>query len=225
MGHHHNHEHSVDHKYCSHQLDLKKRKTAWVLLISLITMVLEIYFGYITNSMALLSDGWHMASHVVAIGASWLAYQYVIQMDKKGKHVNTGKTLSYVGLFNALVLAIIAISVIFSCISRFNEDVVIHYEEAIVVAIIGLVVNIISAKILHHHDEHTDHNLKAAYLHVISDVLTSTLAIVALIIGFYWGINRIDAIVGIIGSLVIINWARGIILHSFKEIKSNKFDE
>lgn len=222
MGHDHHHHHSEDHKYCSHQLDLKKRKTAWVLLISLVTMVLEISFGYITNSMALLSDGWHMASHVVAIGASWLAYQYVLRNEKKGRKVNTEKTLSYVGLLNAMVLAIIAISVIIGCINRFNQVVDIQFKEAIMVASVGLIVNIISAKILHHHDHQTDHNLKAAYLHVISDVLTSALAIVALIIGFYWGVTKIDNIVGILGSLIILNWSRSIIVHSFKELKATK---
>lgn len=221
----HNHTHSTDHKYCSNQLDLKKRKTAWVLLISLITMILEISFGYITNSMALLSDGWHMASHVVAIGASWLAYRYVTRKEKKGEHINTGKTLSYVGFFNATVLAIIAITVIINCINRFNESVEIHYEEAIVVSIIGLIVNLLSAKILHHHDEHSDHNLRAAYIHVISDVLTSALAIIALLVGFYWGITKTDTIVGIIGSLVILNWAKSIILQSYKEIKTETLNE
>ena len=216
----HKHNHSHDHKYCSHQLDLKKRKTAWVLLISLVTMLLEISYGYITNSMALLSDGWHMSSHVVAIGASWLAYQYVIHKGKTEQEVNTAKILSYVGLFNALVLALIAISVIISCVRRFNQSVEIVYEEAILVSIIGLIVNILSAKILHHHDDHTDHNLRAAYIHVISDVLTSALAVVALIAGFYWGITKIDTLVGILGSLIILNWSRTIIKHSYNEIKA-----
>jgi len=221
MGHSHQHDHA-DHKYCTDQLDLKKRKTAWVLLISLLTMILEISFGYITNSMSLLSDGWHMSSHVVAIGASWLAYQYVIYRNKHGKQVDTGKSLSYVGLFNALALAIVALTVIYECIERFNHPMEIQYREAIMVAIIGLIVNLISAKILHHHDEHTDHNLKAAYLHVLADVLTSALAIVALIVGFYMDVSNIDTMVGILGSLIILNWSRSIIMRSFKEIKGKK---
>ncbi len=221
MGHTHHHSHE-DHKYCSHQLDLKKKKTAWVLLISLLTMILEISFGYITNSMALLSDGWHMSSHVVAIGASWLAYQYVIRKQNREKKIDTGKALSFVGLFNAIALAVIAVHVIIECIERFNHPLDIQYREAIMVAIIGLMVNLLSAKILHHHDEHTDQNLKAAYLHVLADVLTSALALVALVVGLYWGVNNIDTIVGIIGSLVILNWSRSIIIHSIKEIKHEK---
>ena len=221
MGHSHHHSHE-DHKYCSHQLDLKKKKTAWVLLISLLTMILEIAFGYITNSMALLSDGWHMFSHVVAIGASWLAYQYVIRQNTKGNTVNTAKFLSYIGLFNAIALTFVAVHVIIECIERFNHPLDIQYREAILVAIIGLVVNLLSAKILHHHEEQSDHNLKAAYLHVLADVLTSALALVALVVGFYWDISNIDTIVGVIGSLVILNWSKNIIIHSVKEIKHEK---
>ena len=220
--HHHAHE---DHKYCTHQLDLKKRKTAWVLLISLLTMILEISFGYLTNSMALLSDGWHMSSHVVAIGASWLAYQYVIRMRNKGKEVNTSKSLSYVGFFNALALAFITITVIYECIGRFNHPLHIQYREAIWVAIIGLIVNLLSVKILHHHEEQSDHNMRAAYLHVLADVLTSALALIALIVGFYFDVSNIDTAVGIVGSLVILNWSKNIIVHSLKEIKHGKSDE
>ena len=218
MGHHHHHGHDHDHKYCSHQLDVKKRKTAWVLLISFLTMVLEISFGYIANSMSLLSDGWHMSSHVVAIGASWLAYHYVTRQQEKGIIVDPSKILSYVGLINALVLAIIAITMIVECFKRFNVPYEIQYREAIVVAIIGLLVNLLSVKILHHDEESTDHNLRATYLHVLADVLTSALALIALFIGFYFDITNMDTIVGIIGSLVILYWAKNIIYHSIREI-------
>ena len=217
---HHNSE--GDHKYCSHQLDLKKKKTAWVLLISLLTMILEISFGYITNSMALLSDGWHMFSHVFAIGASWLAYKYVIRQKSKVKSVDTAKSLSYVGLFNAVALVFVAVHVIVECVERFNHPLNIQYREAIVVAVIGLIVNLLSAKILHHNEEQSDQNLRAAYLHILTDILTSALALVALIIGLYWGVSNIDSIVGIVGALVILNWSRSSITSSIKEIKHEK---
>jgi len=193
----------------------------------MVTMVLEISYGYIAKSMSLLSDGWHMSSHVVAIGASWLAYHYVLRQQAKGKSVNPSKTLSYVGLVNALVLAIIAVAMIVECIKRFNMPVDIKYKEAIIVAIIGLVVNLVSAKILHHDEESTDHNLRATYLHVLADVLTSALAITALIIGFYFDLSNLDTIVGIIGSLVILYWAKSIIVNSIREIylKGNRVNE
>lgn len=214
MGHHHHHD--------IHQINLKKKKTGWVVLISLLTMVLEISFGYLTHSMALLSEGWHMASHVIAIGAGWLAYHYVTYQHKKGKEIDTNKILAYVGFVNAVALAIIAVMVFIESIERFNNPVSILFGEAIIIAIIGLIVNVLSARILHHHEEHSDHNLKAAYLHVIADVLTSVLAIVALIVGYYFRILKADAIVGMIGAIVILYWAKGIIIKSGKEIFGSK---
>ena len=212
------HHHDNNHKHCTHQLNLKRSKTGWVLLISLVTMVLEISYGYITNSMALLSDGWHMASHVVAIGASWLAYQYVLLKHKTEQDVSTSKILAYVGFFNAIALAIIAVIVFAESIHRFCNPRDIKYSEAILVSFIGLIVNLVSAKILHQDEELSDHNLKAAYLHVVADVLTSILALLALFVGFYFRLYQADAIVGIIGAIIILNWARGIIINSGKEI-------
>jgi cation diffusion facilitator family transporter len=212
------HHHDNNHKHCTHQLNLKRSKTGWVLLISLVIMVLEISYGYITNSMALLSDGWHMASHVVAIGASWLAYQYVLIEHKTEQDVSTSKILAYVGFFNALALAIIAVIVFAECIHRFCNPRDIKYTEAILVSFIGLIVNLVSAKILHQDENLSDHNLRAAYLHVLADVLTSTLALLALFVGFYFRLYQADAIVGIIGAIIILNWARGIIINSGKEI-------
>lgn len=216
------HHHDSNHKHCTHQLHLKRSKTGWVLLISLVTMVLEISFGYFTNSMALLSDGWHMASHVIAIGASWLAYQYillnVLLNHRSEKEISTSKVLAYVGFFNALALAIIAVFVFAESIHRFCNPRDIKYSEAILVSFIGLIVNLVSAKILHQDEELSDHNLKAAYLHVVADVLTSILALLALFVGFYFRLYQADAIVGIIGAIIILNWARGIIINSGKEI-------
>jgi len=212
------HHHDNNHKHCTHQLNLKRSKTGWVLLISLVIMVLEISYGYITNSMALLSDGWHMASHVVAIGASWLSYQYVLIEHKTEQDVSTSKILAYVGFFNALALAIIAVIVFAESIHRFCNPRDIKYTEAILVSFIGLIVNLVSAKILHQDENLSDHNLRAAYLHVLADVLTSTLALLALFVGFYFRLYQADAIVGIIGAIIILNWARGIIINSGKEI-------
>lgn len=213
-------QYSHHHNHCINQLNLKKKKTGWVLVISLVTMLLEISFGYITNSMALLSDGWHMTSHVIAFGAGWLAYQYVLYQHQKGKNINTSKTLSYIGFINALALAAISVTIFIECIDRIYNPVLIKYNEAIFVAIIGLIVNIVSAKILHHDEEHSDNNIRAAYLHVIADILTSALALIALFTGLYFDLYRADSVVGIIGSLIILNWARRIIVQSWKEIST-----
>lgn len=208
MGHHHDHNH----------LQIKSKKTGWVLIISIATMLLEISFGYLTNSMALLSDGWHMTSHVIAIGASWLTYKYVLKQQRINKKVNANRILSITGFINASILALIAILVIVESIERFCNPVSIKYNEALVVALIGLVVNVTSAKILHHEEEHSDHNLRATYLHILADILTSVLAIIALFGGLYFQLYKGDAIVGIIGSLVILLWSKKIILNSYNQI-------
>ena len=221
----------MEHKHHTHEhnhLHIKSIKTGWVLLISVVTMLLEIIFGYLTNSMALLSDGWHMTSHVVAIGAGWLTYQYVLYQHKLMKDVNADKILSFTGLANAAALAGIAIFVFIESIERFCNPIAIKYSEAIVVSLVGLVVNIASAKILHHEDEHSDHNLKATYLHLLADILTSILVLIALFGGLFFQFYKADAIVGMIGSLVILHWSRGLIVKVCKEVffnyNSNKYD-
>jgi cation diffusion facilitator family transporter len=208
MGQHHDHNH----------LQLKSKKTGWVLVISIATMLLEISFGYLTNSMALLSDGWHMSSHVIAIGASWLTYKYVLKQQSINKKINPDRILSITGFINASVLAFIAIFVIVESIERFCNPVSIQYSEALVVAFIGLIVNVTSAKILHHEEEHSDHNLRATYLHILADILTSVLAIIALFGGLYFQLYKGDAVVGIIGSLVILLWSKKIIRNSYNQI-------
>lgn len=210
------------HSHCDHQLSIKNKKMGWVLLISFITMLLEITFGYITNSMALLSDGWHMTAHVIAFGAGWAAYKYLLYQKAKNIEVNTTRVLAIFGFLNAIMLTIIAVTVVFESIERFCEPVNIKYNEALLVSLIGLVVNIVSAKILHHEEEHSDQNLKAAYLHILADILTSVLALFALLAGLFFNFYKADAIVGITGSIVILLWAKSIIINAWKEIFINK---
>ena len=164
MPHHHHHRH--------------ESKTRWVVFLTAITMVIEIAFGLITNSMALLADGIHMASHVLAIGLSWIAYIFVRKLSDDDKFTgNTEKILSLSGFSSGLMLLIFAIVIMVEAVERFFNPLEIIYMEAIMIAIIGLVVNIASAFILHHEHEHSDHNIRAAYLHVIADALTSLSAI------------------------------------------------
>jgi cation diffusion facilitator family transporter len=210
-----------NHDLENHHLYVKSNKTGWVLLISIATMLLEIIFGHLTNSMALLSDGWHMTSHVIAIGVGWLTYKYVLYRHRIKNEVNANKILSIAGFINATALAGIAIFVFIESIERFCMPVSIKYNEAIIVSIIGLIVNIASAKILHHEEEHSDHNLKATYLHILADILTSLLAIIALLGGMCFQLYKGDAIVGIIGSLVILHWSKNIIIHAYKQIFNN----
>jgi len=190
----------------------KEQKTMWVVLLTSLTMIVEIFYGLSTKSMALLADGIHMGSHVLAIGLSWIAYIIVRKISiKKSFRGNSDKILSLSGYSSSLMLLLFAVFIIVKAIDRFCHPEVIVYREAIIVACIGLMVNIISAIILHHDQAHTDHNIKAAYLHVLADALTSISAIAGLIAAVIWKIPYIDTIAAIISSLVIIRWSISLI--------------
>jgi cation diffusion facilitator family transporter len=157
-------------------------RTMWVVILTAITMVVEITFGITTKSMALLADGIHMGSHVLAIGLSWIAYIIVRKVDKSERFKgDSDKILSLSGYSSGLILLIFAFIILAEAVERFINPIDIVYREAIIVAIIGLIVNIASAFLLHHDHEHSDHNIRAAYLHVIADALTSLSAILGLL--------------------------------------------
>lgn len=189
-----------------------EKKTLWVVLLTAVTMVIEIIYGITTSSMALLADGIHMGSHVLAIGLSWLAYVIVRKVAHSDKfNGNSNKILSLSGYSSGLILLIFAFVILIESVERLMNPTDILYNDAILVAIIGLVVNIVSAFLLHHDHDHSDHNIKAAYLHVIADALTSLSAILGLIVAMIWDVPFIDAIAGIVSSLVIIKWSIGLL--------------
>jgi cation diffusion facilitator family transporter len=194
-----------------------ERKTMWVVVLTAITMVVEIIFGITTRSMALLADGIHMGSHVLAIGLSWIAYVLVRKLSTNGNFKgNTPKILSLSGYSSGLMLLIFAFVIVFEAVKRFISPVDIAYREAIIVAIIGLIVNIASAFLLHHDHEHSDHNIRAAYLHVVADALTSLSAIIGLTAAMIWDIPFIDTIAAVISSMVIVKWSVGLLKDSGK---------
>jgi cobalt-zinc-cadmium efflux system protein len=194
-----------------------EQKTMWVVLVTAITMVVEIFFGITTRSMALLADGIHMGSHVLAIGLSWMAYILVRKLSANGKFKgNTGKILSLSGYSSGLMLLIFAIVIMVEAAQRFITPEVINYREAIGIAFIGLLVNIASAFLLHHEHGHGDHNIRAAYLHVIADALTSVSAIIGLAAAMTWDIPFIDTIAAVVSSLVIVKWSVGLLKDSGK---------
>lgn len=204
MGHHHHHHH---HK--------NESKTFWVVVLSAVTMVVEISYGMITQSMALLADGIHMGSHVLAIGLSWLAYVFVRKVSDNEKFTgNSDKILSLSGYTSGLLLLFFSVGIMCQAVLRFFHPVEIAFKEAIVVAGIGLVVNIVSAALLHHKHEDADHNISAAYIHVIADALTSLAAIVGLLAAWHWGITYVDTIAALISSLIIIKWSIGLLKDS-----------
>ena len=209
MSAHHNHNHS--HSF--------ETKTRLVVILTAVTMVLEIIYGYWTNSMALLADGFHMSSHAFALGLSWIAYVVARRYEHSEKiSINKAKLLALAGFTSALVLQVVAVVMLIQSVDRFIHPLIIKFSEAIIVAVIGLLVNVISAIVLHHKKEQSDHNIRSAYLHVLADGLTSITAIVALTIGLFYNIYSLDAISGIISSVIITKWAIGLIRDSGKEL-------
>ncbi|MBL4765153.1 MAG: cation transporter [Colwellia sp.] len=223
----HSHNFGIDTK-------LHENKVKIVFWLTTIIMVLEIGAGTWSGSMALLADGWHMGTHSAAFLIAICAYSYAKKhANNKDFSFGTGKVNSLGGFASAIALAIVALMMIIESALRLLEPQSIHFNEAIVVAIIGLVVNIASVFILHddHHGEHHhDHNMKAAYFHVLADTLTSVLAIVALLVGKYVGLLWMDPLMGIVGAIVIFRWSYGLVKESSevlldKSIKSSTIEK
>jgi len=194
------------------QFAKNEKRTLFVVFLTAIAMVVEIAAGMITGSMALLADGIHMGSHVLAIGLSWIAYYLIRKAGKNpGIKLEKQKVLSLAAYTSGLILLVFAVFIIVEAVDRFIDPVVILYREAIFIAVAGLVVNIVSAFILHggHHDE--DHNIKAAYLHVLADALTSIAAISGLLAGLLWNIPYVDQFAAFISSGIIIRWSLGLL--------------
>lgn len=225
---------SHSHDYLTQADARNERRTRWVVLLSAIMMVAEIAVGTITGSMALVADGWHMATHTLALGVAAIAYWLARRWAGDPRFsFGTGKLGSLAGFASALALAAVAIGIAWESTVRLLEPRAVDYREAMLVAAIGLLVNIVSAALLHegghahghgghagedphhhdhgHHGHHQDHNLRSAYLHVLADALTSVLALVALAAGMWAGWRWLDPAVGLLGAAVIIVWAAGLV--------------
>ena len=216
------------HDFLGASHDENAKRTLWVVALTAVMMVAEIAAGYWTGSMALLADGFHMATHAGALGLAALAYRYA----KKHRHdprysFGTGKVGDLTGFASALILGIFAIGIAVESFLRLIDPVRVDFASATLVAVLGLVVNIVSALLLmggHHHHGHDhghdhgdahhhhghDNNLRSAYFHVLADALTSLLAIGALLAGRYLGLYWMDPAMGIVGALVIARWSWGL---------------
>lgn len=185
-------------------------------------MVLEIFFGLISNSMALLADGIHMGSHVLAIGLSWGAYILVRRLERKHTaNIENTRVLSLSAYTSGVLLLLFALFIIVEAVERLLSPAVeIRYTEAMLVAAIGMVVNIICALVLHDKYGHThdDYNRHSAYLHVLADALTSLGAIFGLICAMVWNITWIDPLVAFVCSVVIIRWAKKLLYDTGKAL-------
>lgn len=220
------HIHTLDNWQHSHNFSVKndkgERRTLYVLILTAVTMIVEILAGSIYGSMALLADGWHMGTHVAAFMITIFAYRYARKNASNPAYAfGTGKVSVLGGFASAVALAVVALVMLIESMQRVINPHDIHFNEAIAVAVLGLSVNIVSAFLLkdehhhhHHGDEHHhyhDHNLRAAYLHVLADALTSLLAIVALLSGKYFGWNWLDPVMGIVGAIIITRWSYGLL--------------
>jgi cation diffusion facilitator family transporter len=204
-----------------------ERRTWMTVGLTLATMVAELIAGSLTRSLALTADGWHMATHAGALGLSALAYWYArTRAHAAGFAFGTGKVHALAGFTNALLLLAVAASMVVEAVERFVHPERIRYTEALVVAVLGLGVNLVSAWLLqgshahhdhdhdhhdHDHHDHHDHNLRAAYLHVLADALTSVAAIVALALGRWLGWGFLDPLCALAGSVLIARWAVGLV--------------
>lgn len=234
------HIHSLEPWQHSHDFLIRQehaeRSTNLVLILTALTMVAEIIAGNLFGSMALLADGWHMATHVGAFGIAAFAYHYARKQAHNPRYTfGTGKVSVLGGFTSAIALAVVAFLMIVEAAYRVFEPQTIQFNEALWVALLGLGVNLVSAVLLredhahihhpeadsHHqqvhthfgkmHSSHADYNLRAAYIHVLADALTSVLAIAALLAAKVAGWTWLDPLMGILGALVITRWAYGLV--------------
>ena len=229
----------------THQFDegnpLAQKKILWATILTGLMMLFEILGGWIFNSMALLADGWHMSSHMLALGLAYAAYRAARHYAQDFRFsFGTWKMEILAGYSSAILLMVVALFMAFQSIERLFHPVQIHYNEAILIAILGLLVNLICAWLLHDHHHHHHHhhhhahdhdqhhghdlNQKAAFLHVVADALTSVLAIIALFAGKYFGWNFLDATLGIVGAILVGRWSVGLIKETGKTLLDAEMD-
>ncbi len=215
-----------DHIFGQDRIKSGERRTLIVIAITATMMVVEIMAGLAFGSMALLADGLHMGSHAVALGITAFAYFYARKHahDRRFSY-GTGKVNALAGFSSAILLAVFALAMVWESVNRFFNPVEIIFNQAIAVAVIGLIVNAASVLILGHNDHekkahrhpaehshgHSDHNLRAAYLHVLADALTSLLALFALSAGKFLGFVWMDPLMGIVGAVLVSRWSWGLL--------------
>ena len=228
---------TADDRQHSHVFDegnpLAERNTRWAVALTALMMVAEIAGGWLFNSMALLADGWHMSSHALALGLSALAYVAARRFASDPRFAfGTWKIEVLGGYTSAICLLGVAALMLYQSVERLVSPVAIHYDQAIAIAVVGLLTNLACAWLLrdghaHHHGHaghaheghsshahphhHHDLNLRSAYLHVIADAATSVLAILALIGGKLWGADWLDPVMGLVGAALVIRWAWGLL--------------
>ncbi|MFA6022299.1 MAG: CDF family Co(II)/Ni(II) efflux transporter DmeF [Rhodospirillales bacterium] len=214
-------EHS--HVFLGPDQQRNERRTWAVIILTTLTMGLEIGAGTVFGSMALVADGWHMSTHAAALLITALAYFFARRHAHDRRYsFGTGRLGDLAAFTSAVVLALVALQIAWESAARLVAPIPIRYEQAIAVAVLGLLVNLASAWLLkdghgHHHGDHDHHehhhhhghdnNLRAAYIHVMADALTSVLAIAALLLGWAWDWPWLDPMIGLVGAVVIARWS------------------
>ncbi|HEY0665983.1 MAG TPA: CDF family Co(II)/Ni(II) efflux transporter DmeF [Gallionella sp.] len=226
----------------SHRFDegnpAAERNTLRVAILTATMMVIEIAGGWYYNSMALLADGWHMSSHAVAMGLSLLAYISARKYAHDPRFTfGTWKIEVLGGYTSAVFLVMMACLMVYQSVERLIAPTPIHYDQAIAIAVVGLLVNLVSAWLLreghphghghHHHHGHAhgDLNLRSAYLHVLADAATSVLAIIALFSGKWWGLGWMDPVMGLVGAAMVLVWASGLLRDTGSVLLDAEMDE
>lgn len=232
------HSHSLSawkhgHSFLGADHERHERRTWSVVVLTAFMMVAEIAGGTLFGSIALVADGWHMATHVTALAIAGLAYVFARRHAEDSRFsLGTGKFGDLAAFASAIILGMIALGIGYESMTRLLHPIAIHFQEAIPIAGLGLCVNLISAWLLHedhghdhhhghqHHHAHETHhhhphahdaNLRAAYVHVLADALTSVLAILGLSAAWLFGWTFMDPLVGLVGTVVIASWALGLV--------------
>ena len=234
-------EHSCSHPHVFNEENpLAEKNTRRAVIFTAIMMVIEIVGGWAFNSMALLADGWHMSSHVLALGLSLFAYAAARRYATDARFAfGTWKMEVLAGYTSALALIGIALLMLYESVIRLVTPAPIHYTQAIAIAILGLLVNLVCAWLLkdshghdhghghdhHGHSEHQDLNLRSAYIHGITDAAPSVLAIIALIGGMLWGASWLDPVMGIVGGILVAIWAVGLIKQTGRVLLDAQMDD
>ena len=213
-------DYTHDHVFLGSAHDENAKRTLWVVALTVVMMIGEITAGYITGSMALLADGFHMATHAGALGIAAAAYGYAKRHATSQRYsFGTGKVGDLGGFASALILGMISLGIGVESFMRLLQPTPVQFGTATLIAVVGLLVNIVSALLLGHGHGHghdhdhphayngNDNNLRSAYVHVVADALTSILAIAALLAGRYLGWVWLDPVMGIVGAIVIARWA------------------
>lgn len=235
------HTHSIeawrhDHVFLGPEHGERERRTWLVVALTAVMMVVEIIGGTIYGSMAVVADGWHMSTHAAALSIAALAYLFARRHARDPRFsFGTGKVGELAGFASAVALALVALMIGYESATRIVNPVTIGYNEALLIAVVGLAVNLVSAWLLggeghahghdddehadeahdhHDHHHHRDHNFRAAYVHVLTDALTSVMAIIGLLAARFFDWVWVDPAVGLIGSVVIAVWAVGLMRSS-----------